>query len=172
MGDANCMIRSAEVAATQDACLVVVSATSGTTNDLIALARTAEKQSWAEAEALVQKIVKRHHQIGDDLKIPASSLAKIDQLLEEMESLSRGINLLKDCSVKAMDTMMSLGERLSSVLFTEAMNQVLKKQNPKLKAELLDVRAVLRTDDQFSKARPQTEDIMRLCAEKTSRDEI
>lgn len=165
MGDANCMIRSAEVAAAQDACLVVVSATSGTTNDLIALARTAEKQTWAEAEVLVEKIVKRHHQIGDDLKIHATSRAKIDQLLEEMESVSRGINLLRDCSIKAMDTMMSLGERLSSVLFTEAMNQVLKKQNPKLQAQLLDARDVLRTDDQFGKARPQTEEIIKLCSE-------
>lgn len=165
MGDADCMLRSAEVSVNQDACLVVVSATSGTTNDLIALTKTAEKQTWEEAEVLVQKISKRHHQIGDALSISADSRKKIDILLEEMESLSRGINLLRDCSTKAMDTMMSLGERLSSVLFTEALAQVLKKHNSSLRAEFLDVRDVLRTDDQYGKARPQTDEIIRLCAE-------
>lgn len=165
MGDADCMLRSAEVSVNQNACIVVVSATSGTTNDLIALAKTAEKQTWEEANVLVQKITKRHHQIGDDLKISAESRKKIETLLQEMESLSRGINLLRDCSLKAMDTMMSLGERLSSVLFTEALATVLKKHNSSLQSELLDVRDVLRTDDQYSKARPQTEDIIRLCSE-------
>ena len=49
MGDAGCMLRSSEVAFRQGASLVVVSATSGTTNDLIALGKAAEGQTWPEA---------------------------------------------------------------------------------------------------------------------------
>jgi aspartate kinase len=45
------------------------------------------------------------------------------------------------------------------------MTQVLSQQGSKRTSELLDVRKVLRTDDQFSKARPLTEEIIRLCTE-------
>ena len=60
MGDAACMIRSAEVSLKQNSKLIVVSATSGTTNDLIELARTAEKSSWEKAQVLFTKIKNKH----------------------------------------------------------------------------------------------------------------
>ncbi|MFS4459043.1 lysine-sensitive aspartokinase 3 [Bdellovibrio sp. HCB2-146] len=168
MGDAQCMLRSAEVAFKQDSCVVVVSATSGTTNDLIALGKTAEKQSWKEAEILLTKIRDRHLKIAEDLKLNPTSSAELRNLFDEMESLAKGINLLKDCSVKAMDTLQSLGERMSSVLCTEAMNTVLRNNKSSKQAVLFDVRDVLRTDDAFSKARPITAEVERLCTEKLS----
>jgi len=163
MGDASCMLRSAEVSFKQNSSIVVVSATSGTTNDLIELGKTSQAKSWSEAEVIVAKIRQKHLKIAEDLKISSDSQTKLTTLFEEMESLARGIHLLKDCSVKAMDTLMSLGERLSSVLFTEAMKQVLQKKGSPLKAELFDVRDVLRTDETFSKARPLTAEIASLC---------
>jgi aspartate kinase len=163
------MLRSAEVVLKQNSCLVVVSATSGTTNDLILLGQTAQKSSWSEADAVISKIRTRHRHIADELGISAPARDRLDQLLSEMESLARGIYLLRDCSVKALDTMMSLGERMSSVLFSEAMNQVLRKKNQTARAEFFDARQVLRTDESFGKARPQTERILSLCAEKLSR---
>lgn len=163
MGDAACMLRSAEVSFTQNSSLVVVSATSGTTNDLIELGKTSQAKPWAEAEAILVKIRQRHLKISEDLRISMESKAKLQSLFEEMESIARGIHLLKDCSVKALDTLMSLGERMSSVLFTEAVMQVLAKNGSELEAKLLDVRDVLRTDDAFSKARPLTEEIAALC---------
>ncbi len=169
MGDAACMLRSAEVTLKQNSCLAVVSATSGTTNDLISLGQTAQKSTWTEADTIIAKVRTRHHNIAKVLGISGNSRNQLDQLLSEMESLARGIYLLRDCSVKAMDTMMSLGERMSSVLFAEAMNQVLQKNKSLLKAEFFDVREVLRTDDQFSKARPQTEEIISLCEKKLGR---
>ncbi len=169
MGDASCMLRSAEVVLKQNSCLAVVSATSGTTNELIALGQTAQKSTWAEADSIIQKIRKRHHQIADELGISAEFRDKLDQLLSEMESLARGVYLLRDCSVKAMDTMMSLGERMSSVLFTEALRQVIKRSKKTFSADFFDVREVLRTDEQFGKARPETAEVARLCQQKLSR---
>lgn len=166
MGDASCMLRSAEVSFKQNSTIVVVSATSGTTNDLIELGKTSQAKSWTEAEVILTKIRQKHTKIADDLKISADSNAKLQTLFEEMESLARGVHLLKDCSVKALDTLMSLGERMSSVLFTEAMKQVLAKKGSALKAELFDVREVLRTDETFSKARPLTAEIANLCQQK------
>lgn len=168
MGDASCMLRSAEVSFNQNSSIVVVSATSGTTNDLIELGKTSQAKPWVEAEAILTKIRQKHLKIADELKISADSTAKMKTLFEEMESLARGVHLLKDCSVKALDTLMSLGERMSSVLFTEAMKQVLQKKGSPITALLFDVRDVLRTDETFSKARPLTAEIARLCEEKLS----
>ena len=166
MSDAACMRRSAEVSFQQGSSLVAVSATSGTTNDLIALGKAAEAQKWSEAEALIQKITKRHQQVAEDLNASVDAKARMTALLEEMQSLAKGIHLLRDCSIKAMDTLMSLGERISSVLFTEAMGEILKKNNSAKQAVFLDVRTVLRTDDNFGKGKPLTADIKLLCAEK------
>ncbi|MEN0058422.1 MAG: lysine-sensitive aspartokinase 3 [Bdellovibrio sp.] len=162
MGDAECMLRSAEVSFRQGSSVVVVSATSGTTNDLIALGKAAETQAWNQAEELLKKMREKHLKISQDLKISSASQQKLETLFEEMSSLAKGVHLLRDCSVKALDTLMSLGERMSSVLFTEAMGAVLKKHGSPKIAELFDVRQVLRTDDSFGKAKPLTEEIAKL----------
>ncbi|HWU44767.1 MAG TPA: lysine-sensitive aspartokinase 3, partial [Bdellovibrio sp.] len=146
--------------------MVVVSATSGTTNDLIALGKTAETQSWPDAEKIISKIHSRHVKIASDLHLPTESLQNLETLFEEMSSLAKGVFLLKDCSVKAMDALMSLGERMSSVLFTEAMAQVLRKHQDKKIAKLFDAREVLRTDEAFGKAKPLTKEIAQLCKEQ------
>lgn len=165
MGDAACMLRSAEVSFRQGSSLVAVSATSGTTNDLISLGKVAESQTWVEAEQILAKIHQRHLKIAADLRLSDDAAGVLGTLFEEMNSLAKGIHLLKDCSVKAMDTLMSLGERMSSVLFTEAMSQVLKKHGSLRIAELFDVRKVLRTDDSFGKAKPLTAEVQTLCAQ-------
>lgn len=159
MGDAKCMLRSAEVSYRQESSLVVVSAISGTTNDLILLGKTAETKPWVETETIITKIANKHLKVANDLKISTEAKKLLDVLIEEMNSIAKGIHLLKDCSVKALDTLMSLGERMSSVLFAEAMGQVLKKHGSNKQAELFDVRQILRTDDSFGKAKPLTAQI-------------
>lgn len=166
MGDAECMRRSARVSIKQESSVVVVSATSGTTNDLIALAQTAQQSTWDKSEEIINKIKSKHDKIAADLKISATSAQKLYRLYEEMESIAKGIHFLKDCSLKALDTMQSLGERMSSLLFTEAFNEELVKAGLNVKAELFDARDVLRTDDNFGKARPMTESIILLCSAK------
>jgi aspartate kinase len=168
MGDADCMKRSAEVAFKQNSKLVVVSATSGTTNDLIELATTAEKSNWENAQLIVTKIKIKHLKIARDLEMTPEKIDFLNQLFEELESMSRGVHLLKDCSLKALDSIQSIGERLSSILFTEAMNIVLRMEKSSRVAKWFDVREVLVTDNQFSKARPQTSEIAALCLEHLS----
>lgn len=165
MGDASCMLRSAEVTFRQGSALVAVSATSGTTNDLINLGKTSESKTWGEAEVIIKKIQEKHVKIAQDLKVSQVSMALLINLFEEMNSIAKGIHLLRDCSIKAMDTLMSLGERMSSVLFTEAMAQVLKQHGSLKEAELFDVRKVLRTDDAYGKAKPLTEEVAELCSQ-------
>lgn len=166
MGDAECMKRSAEVAFKQNSKLVVVSATSGTTNDLIELATTSEKNTWENAQLILTKIKIKHLKIARDLEMTPEKIDGLNQLFEELESMSRGVHLLKDCSLKALDSIQSIGERLSSLLFTEAMSIILRKENSLRIAKWFDARDVLITDNQFSKARPLTTEIKALCLEQ------
>lgn len=165
MGDANCMLRSADVSLQRKSNIVVVSATSGTTNDLIKLGELAEKGQLAEFEAVIIKIKNKHQSISNELKADPQSLNELTTLLSEMESIAKGIYLLRDCSNKAKDVLMSLGERMSSVLFTVALRNVFVQHSNKMNVKLLDVRTVLKTDDQFGKAKPLTETIIKLCRE-------
>jgi aspartate kinase len=163
MGDNACMQRSAKVVLNQKSDIVVVSATTGTTNDLIDLARTAEKNTWENAHLILTKIKVRHLKMAREFDMPSDRIEKIHNLCEELESMSRGIHLLKDCSLKALDSIQSIGERLSSLLFTESMNSELKKANSEKVAVYFDIRDVLITDNQFGKARAIPEEIKSRC---------
>lgn len=160
MGDAECMLRSAMVSLERNAFAVVVSATSGTTNQLIEIGKHAEGGDWAFCESKIAEIEQRHLKIETDLQGQLTEAHRnfaqeeLAILFDELRSLSKGIFLLKDCSLKAMDSMMSLGERMSSVLFIGAMQVQLDKTKASKKVRWLDARKVLVTDDQFGKARP------------------
>lgn len=166
MGDAACMRRSALVTAERGACITVVSATSGTTNQLIEIGKLSEKGQWENAAAMIANVKTRHSQIAADLGSKKITQNSLEALYEELESVSKGIFFLKDCSAKALDTLMSLGERMSSVLFVDALVDAMKEFSRHAEVEWLDVRTVLTTDDQFSKARPITEKIIIQCRNK------
>ncbi|MBL7545075.1 MAG: lysine-sensitive aspartokinase 3 [Bdellovibrionaceae bacterium] len=155
MGDAQCMKRSAQVSLSQNASLVVVSATSGTTNLLIALGHKALSYEWPQLESLIADIRKRHLVIADELKLETKGHTALTNLFQELESIVKGVFYLKDLSLKALDTLQSLGERMSSVLFTQAMANELASQNRR--AILYDAREILKTDDLFGKAKPNQE---------------
>ncbi len=166
MGDAVCMKRSSEVSLKQGASIVVVSATSGTTNQLIEIGQTAQAGRWQECEKLIQTLQTRHVQIAKDVGCYQQAQADLDKLFEELTSLSKGVYFLKDLSAKALDAIMSLGERLSSTIFVYSMQSALDRQGIKKQARFLDVRDVLATDDQFGKAKPLTDLIIQRCQEK------
>lgn len=161
MENAACMVRSAEVAMKHKSNIVIVSATAGTTNLLIELAGTSEKKSWAETAKILKKIKDKHIKIALDLNLSPEATNTINDLFLELQSLTEGIHLLKDCSLKALDYMQSFGERLSSILFTEVLSQIDKSKT----VQWLDARTILKTDDQFGKARPLTSVIFQLASE-------
>lgn len=154
MGNAECMLRSAEISVQQQSYVVCVSATSGTTNQLIALGQTAEKGDATQVQKLAGELIAKHQAIAKDLGLPQDH-APLVQLFEEMLSIAKGMQLLKDCSPRALDILLSLGERTSSVLFAQAMKTQLAKAGVKKEIVLFDARDVIATDDQFGSARPQ-----------------
>ncbi|MBY0515583.1 MAG: lysine-sensitive aspartokinase 3 [Bacteriovoracaceae bacterium] len=153
MGSAEAMRRSAVISKRQGAKIIVVSATSGTTNKLIELARVAEKGDWESSEKILFELRERHFTIGKELSITTYTQTAIEDLLNNTETLARGIHLMRECSPRAFDRMQSFGERLSSLLFTEALAQ----EWPEFQVKCLDVRTVLATDSIYGKATPLIE---------------
>lgn len=156
MQDAPAMLRACEICLERKTSVVLVSATSGTTNQLLELGKAAQSGASEKVDLILTQIRSRHLQIAKDLGFGSGDL--IEPLLQELNSIARGIFLLRDFSPRASDALVSFGERLSSVLFAEA----LSAQTP---TQWCDVRKVLRTDNDFGKAKPLPEDIQKLCQE-------
>ena len=165
MANKEAMLRSAEIAKNRGSCIVCVSATSGTTNLIIKLAELATLGTWEECDEILYEIEKKHHSIAKDLKVSEEVWKKIQGLIHEVITLARGINLLGERSDRAMDKILSCGERMSSTLFTCAMNKVL----PKPTAQWLDVRKIMKTDSVYGKAVPNVASIRNAC-EKNLKD--
>jgi len=161
MGNAECMLRSADVSVQQNSYVICVSATSGSTNQLIAIGQTAEKGQSDQVQKLAAELISKHQHIAKDLGLPQDH-APLTALFEEMLSIAKGMQLLKDCSPRALDILLSLGERTSSALFAQAMKTALAKADVKKEVILFDAREVIATDDQFGKARPQIAKIYEL----------
>ncbi len=161
MGNAECMLRSADVSVQQNSYVICVSATSGSTNQLIALGQTAEKGQSDQVQKLASELIAKHQHIAKDLGLPQDH-APLSVLFEEILSIAKGMQLLKDCSPRALDILLSLGERTSSALFAQAMKAALAKAGVKKEVILFDAREVIVTDDQFGKARPQIAKIYEL----------
>lgn len=155
MADIPAMQKAARIVISRSSVVTVVSATSGTTNQLIDLSKTATLSSkWNEVQQRIDFIKSRHQDMIDKGQFIAAQ-PKLDSIIEEMISISKGIFYLKDCSAKALDMLMSVGERLSSLIFFEVLKAQIKSEGLHSKVELLDVRKFLITESQFGQARPK-----------------
>lgn len=161
MRDAQAMHRSAQVAAKQNSSFIIVSATYGTTNQLVELIEEACSGNWGACEKLLFNMRENHFEICSQITNDQMVHEKVRTHFNELETLARGVSLLKECSPKAMDQILSSGERVSSLLFSEAY----KKDYPDRKVILLDIRQMLKTTGKHNKAKPLLEE-----TEKRARD--
>lgn len=162
MADATCMRRSADVAAKSGAAITVVSATGGTTDQLVELARLASAGEEAQANTLCQKIIDRHLQIAEELNVSEECRSLQASFFAELKTLVQGMVLLKECSPKSMDSVYAIGERLSSSLFQQALAERWSGKE----VVYLDIREVLKTDERHLRARPLLDQIKERAQEK------
>lgn len=153
MGDLASMQRSATISIERGATLVVVSATSGTTDKLIEIAKTASQGKMEECEKLVFGVKERHLGLIKQTGNSPSTLTQLESYFTELELLSQNLFLLKELTPRAYDHILSLGERMSSLIFRDVLGSML----PNKKVTLLDARTVIKTDSNFGKATPQIE---------------
>lgn len=162
MKDHEAMLRSAKISMEQESTITLVSATYGTTDKLHLLIEKAVDGKWNECEKILFTIREKHFDILQNLTNNQMVSEKIRDLINNLETLIRGVYLIGECSLKAKDRVVSVGERLSSHLYAEALKMTWTNK----KVELVDSRQILKTDSQFGKAVPNLELIKNQC-EKT-----
>ena len=128
----------------QEPVIVVVSALGGVTDQLIRTATMATMGDIAY-ESEFNSMVRRHEEMIQQI-IPAGSGKraldkKIHALLDELKDIYQGLYLLKDISSNMEDTVVSYGERLSSLIVGALIKD----------AEVFDSRTFMKTERKHHK---------------------
>lgn len=133
--------------------ILVVSAMGKMTDRLLFCANLAKENQLEKAKEIVRDEIRILHfnTVGVLLKGAENEeeiRRRLDLLLEELKDLLTGISLYGELTQRFMDTFLSYGERLSTLIISEAL------KFHKVAATLCDSRKVLVTDSHFSKAVP------------------
>lgn len=154
VADFAAMNRSADVVLSNpDVRLVVLSASAGVTNLLVALA---EGQPLEQRAALLDDIRRIQYAILDELKQSQVIREEIDRMLDNIATLAEGAALATSAALT--DELVSHGELMSTLLFVE----ILRERD--VTAEWFDVRKVMRTTDRFGRAEPEVATLAELAA--------
>jgi aspartokinase/homoserine dehydrogenase 1 len=124
--------------------IVVVSALGGITDKLINTSKMASAGN-PDYENEFREIVYRHVEIIKGM-LPAGEAQtalqkRIGELLNELKDIFQGVYLIKDLSPKTSDTIVSYGERLSSIIMAEIIEG----------AVWFDSRDFIKTESKYSK---------------------
>ncbi len=145
--------------------VVVCSAISGITDDLIEISQSIKKENKDKVEQLALKITNRHKQLAKETikksAIRKKLLEKLDIDFKELIALIEGMVLLGEVTPRSMDYLISFGERLSIKLISFTINDIDKKS---IFLTGKDVGIV--TDSNFGESKPLM-DTTRLRVSKT-----
>ena len=138
------------VAAAEGERVVVVSATAGTTDALVKAAEQAASGDASAAQQTIERLSEQHRNLIADLVgvNGASALAEIVDLTDRTIALLRSVALLRECSPRSLDAILSYGERVSAPIVAAVLNA------KGVKAEALSAEELLITDDAFGHANP------------------
>jgi aspartate kinase len=119
--------------------VAIVSATSGTTDQLINLGKLAlNGEDWASN---YDQLVKKHQDILEELNL--SSECNLHNYYQELEKLLQGIEMLREISASAHDRLVGLGERMSSQILAALLRK--RGQN----SEAFDAFDLIFTDNNY-----------------------
>ncbi|MBE2279608.1 MAG: bifunctional aspartate kinase/homoserine dehydrogenase I, partial [Ignavibacteriaceae bacterium] len=129
---------------------VVFSAYSGITDKLIKTANLAKVRD-IKYLTLYGEICELHFlyakEVIQNKNLLTEVIESIQIILNELKEILDGVYLLKELSLKSLDYVQSIGERLSCTTITGAL------QDREVKAQYLDARSLVKTDDNFTNAR-------------------
>ena len=130
--------------------IVVVSATAGTTDALIGAARAAEGGDAQTAQDTILRLSGEHRNlIADALGFESADVLKeIADLTERTTALLQSVAILRECTARTLDAIVSYGERISAPIVAAVLNHT------GTKAEALSAEGLLITDDAFGHANP------------------
>jgi aspartate kinase len=156
VGDANRIEKVAEIIrniSLENNVVVVVSAMAGVTNKLIEAAKNAEAGNYQVVSNIFAELYAKH-ETAANLLVRSSAdreaiLRKIRELLYLGDHLCQGTLLLGELTLRALDSIASLGERLSAPLVAAALNSGI------LASEAIDATELVVTDAHHGSAEPQ-----------------
>lgn len=155
MADFLAMTRCAQIVKKDpDKKVLVVSATAGTTNLLTQLF---DSTCMDEKRSILKQIRERHLMIAKSLDLEADIAPKITALVDELDEI---VLASKTITPQLKDKLLSFGEMLSSVLFTEVVSQVTGEP-----VQWMDARDVIITDQTHTAAEPDIDEIALKAAE-------
>ena len=156
VGDASCIRKVVDIirAASQASNLVVVvSAMSGVTNKLIEAAAQSEAGDWEAVSAIFAQLRRQHETAASALIHSAAERncidRKIREFFQEGERLCQGTMLLREVTLRARDSISSLGERLSAPIVAAALVQC------GVASEAIEATELVLTDSQHGAADPR-----------------
>lgn len=137
--------------------IVVVSALSGITNDLVAASEAARACQPERVAEIIAAVRQRHEDVAirlvqQKLDFFESFTKQLDKQIDQIHTILRGIALLGEITMRAKDKVVAIGEKLSSVLFAYSMMM------RALPGEHVDSEEVVITDSRFGEAAPLMED--------------
>ena len=159
VADADAIARAAAIVRGRLARLpiVVVSALSGTTNALLALAEQAAHGQLIAAIRAVEGLRERHLReadaLLDDTPVADDVCGELSATFDELASLVEALSVLGDLTPRSLDQIGAMGERLSSTLVTAAFRL------RDVDAVHVDARDVIVTDSSFCGATPDPDRI-------------
>ncbi len=133
--------------------LVVCSAITETTDDLLAISDSIKNEDKAKTKLLTSRIIAKHKLLAKKtIKKPSmlkKLLVQLDRDFTELVALIDGMILLGEVTSRSMDYLLSFGERLSTKLVSAAINDLGKKS---ISLTGKDVGII--TDSNFGRAQP------------------
>ena len=144
VGSVNSLLKVKEIVeAVKEPVVVVVSALSGVTDQLLETSKLAALgESTYEKEYNQLKV--RHIEMVEEIISNSNRndlLTQVSFLLDELGNILKGVFLVKDLSQKTSDIIVSYGERLSSLIISNLLTD----------AQLFDSRSFIKTEKQFNK---------------------
>jgi bifunctional aspartokinase / homoserine dehydrogenase 1 len=155
VGDASCIARVAQIvrdASRENPVVVVVSAMSGVTNRLVEAATRSQAGEHDQVSAIFQALRKQHEAALGALVRSEEKRAQLAQCLEKIftegERLCKGTALLQELTPRTLDSISSLGERLSAPMVAAALEEI------GTRSETIDATEVIVTDSFHGGADP------------------
>ena len=136
--------------------IIVVSATSGTTNQLTKLIDAVDAADEGEKKELIAVIRSRHIEICKSLVESERAINAVSSLVDELKSIALSARTV---TPQIRDQILSYGEMLSSVIFSQVLFEQGDGKDKSDKIEWLDARDVIITDHTHSNAEPDVDAI-------------
>jgi len=149
----------------QNQLVIVCSATSNTTDDLIEISQSIKNEDKKKAEQLAKKIANRHQELANHTikksQVRKKLLKTLNGDFAELVAIIDGMVLLGEVTPRSMDYLFSFGERLSIKLISAAINDLGKES-----ISLTGKEVGIVTDSNFGESKPLM-DTTRLRISKT-----